>query len=137
MLVKSLWYIMLSHLVILHIILVDAVHHLGLKIENLNSVVNIDDWMDDSTHLYIGRACYKVKNMKSINYAYGNPFKCRELGRIKYLSLYLDYIKANIDIIYEINRKQPAKFGCWCKPKLCHGHILVHLVNFLNSSHKL
>jgi hypothetical protein len=81
--------------------------------------VNISTYSGDQEIVYIGRPT-----------KFGNPFKIgRDGNRKECLDKYYEYIKNDrqdlIDALPELKGKALA---CWCKPKDCHGDILVKLI---------
>lgn len=89
---------------------------------NSTKVVNIKK--DEEYDVYIGRPS-----------EFGNPFEARDYGLIKCLRLYELHIRNKLKVdpsfkerLLELNGK---RLGCFCKPNLCHGDILVKLINEL------
>ncbi len=87
--------------------------------ENKTICVNISTYQGELDLFYIGRPT-----------KWGNPFKIgRDGNRQECLDKYYEYIKNDrqdlIDALPEIKGKALA---CWCKPKDCHGDILVGLI---------
>ncbi len=75
---------------------------------------------------------------------WGCPFSYREGTRAKYIlptrkeaiEAYREWItngegKYLLNDLHELKGKT---LGCWCKPKTCHGDVLVELVNNLDKS---
>lgn len=63
---------------------------------------------------------------------WGNPFKIGEDGsRLAVLVKYIKWIRTNVDLVIQARKELKGKrLGCYCKPKLCHGDILVHLIEY-------
>jgi hypothetical protein len=68
---------------------------------------------------------------------WGNPFKLEkdtEAERKRVIQLYSDYFwdkvktgQFTVEMLLELDGK---RLGCFCKPKLCHGDIIVDAVNW-------
>ena len=89
----------------------------------------------------------KVVNMKTDEYdvridrrsKWGNPFKIgapnyanagRKITREESIDLYYDWIIGKHDLLDQLDELKGKRLGCWCKPKACHGDVLVKLINF-------
>ena len=60
---------------------------------------------------------------------WGNPFVIGVHGtRGKVLRLYREYIQSRPDLMASLHELKGKTLGCHCKPKPCHGDILVELV---------
>ena len=60
---------------------------------------------------------------------WGNPFVIGHDGtREERISKYEAYIMDRPDLIRDLSELQGKTLGCWCKPKACHGDILVRMV---------
>ena len=72
----------------------------------------------DPYDIYIGRPS-----------KWGNPFQIGKDGnRKEVIEKYKNWIKNQkhlLDSLYELKDK---KLGCFCKPKPCHGDVLVNLI---------
>ena len=72
----------------------------------------------ESYDIYIGRPS-----------KWGNPFKVGKDGtRKEVIEKYRNYILANKKLMNCLDELDEKILGCWCKPKLCHGDILVELI---------
>lgn len=61
-----------------------------------------------------------------------NPFIIGKNGtRKEVIKKYEQYILNNKKLIGEIHELKGKVLGCWCKPKKCHGDILVKIVEKL------
>lgn len=61
-----------------------------------------------------------------------NPFIIGKDGtRKEVIKKYEQYILNNKKLIGEIHELKGKVLGCWCKPKKCHGDILVKIVEKL------
>ncbi len=102
-------------------------------------VVNVKH---DKFDEYIGRA---VRARKGGFYGYSqslwaNPFKIGPDGtRQKCLDRYEDWIRITLSVRDPNFKKSLLALdgkvlGCWCKPKACHGDILVKLIEELKEA---
>lgn len=92
------------------------------------NVVNI---RTDKYEVYIGRAG------KGKDGYFGNPFHLEdEEDRERILVLYKDYFNIRIEEDEEFKNKveglKGKTLGCFCKPKLCHGDIIVEYLESEN-----
>lgn len=61
---------------------------------------------------------------------WGNPFKIgRDGTRREVIQKYENYILQNEELMNSLHELEGKVLGCWCKPKSCHGDVLLKLVN--------
>lgn len=61
---------------------------------------------------------------------WGNPFSIGKDGtRKEVIKKYEKYILKNKKLLNDLHELEDKVLGCWCKPKACHGDVLVKLVN--------
>lgn len=83
----------------------------------MTKVVNIKKYNDD--YVYIGRGS-----------KWGNPYKIDKDGtREEVIIKYEEYIRGKQDLLLDLPRLEGQVLGCYCKPKSCHGDILVKLLH--------
>lgn len=59
---------------------------------------------------------------------WGNPFVMRHEGeRSQVIQKYREYILNRPELLIALPEIAGKTLGCWCKPKLCHGDILIEL----------
>ena len=68
----------------------------------------------------------------------GNPYKIgRDGNREQVIQKYRKYLNNCIRVVDELNRLKDMSddtvLGCHCKPKACHGDVIVSAVNYLKS----
>jgi len=72
----------------------------------------------DSYDIYIGRPS-----------KWGNPFREGKDGtRKEVIDKYRKYILSNKELMDSLDELEGKVLGCWCKPKACHGDVLVELI---------
>jgi len=57
---------------------------------------------------------------------WGNPFK--DGTRKQVIEKYRKYILSNKELLDSLGELEGKILGCWCKPKSCHGDVLVELI---------
>jgi hypothetical protein len=90
-------------------------------------------WIENKDNVYIGRNMthYVPGTIGSI---WGNPFPVSDsLTLEESLEKYTQYIELNPNLIEKLKELDGKVLGCWCKPKKCHGDILVELVKKYNN----
>ena len=62
---------------------------------------------------------------------WGNPYSVGKDGtREEVIEKYREYIRLNPFLILDAKKELQGKtLGCWCKPKACHGDILLEIAN--------
>ncbi len=78
--------------------------------------------------VYIGRSKYGRDD------TFGNPFIIGiEGGRDKVIKLYKEYFLKRLKVDAEFARRiiglKGKKLGCFCKPKACHGDVIVEYLD--------
>ncbi len=82
--------------------------------------------------IYIGRGNrYGQKGL------YGNPYFRNDQNREAAIAQYIPYMKhklmQNTAFMLEFLTLKDKTLGCYCKPKHCHGEVLISLLNYLFS----
>lgn len=84
----------------------------------MTEVVNKRDRLYD---VYIGRGS-----------VWGNPFTVEQYGRDGCIDKYEHYIRDklqnNPELWQELQKLEGKVLGCFCKPKRCHGDILIKIL---------
>lgn len=92
----------------------------------LNKDTKVVNLYKEQYDIYIGRS---GKGKSSI---WGNPYSAKEHGHDKCISLFKDYIYKKLvsDKILqeELSKLKGMKLGCFCKPKACHGDVLIEMM---------
>ena len=89
---------------------------------------DLEHWLENENHIYIGRnLSFYVKG--AIKSKWANPFSVKKYGRDECLKKYREYILNDSKLMNELQELQNKILGCWCYPELCHGNILIKLLN--------
>lgn len=82
----------------------------------MTTVVNIHK--EATYDVYIGRPS-----------KWGNPFRLGIDGtREEVIRKYRSYLEGNTKLLAQLPELKGKTLGCFCTPKLCHGDVLVELV---------
>lgn len=61
---------------------------------------------------------------------WGNPFEIGKDGsRIEVIEKYYKYITENPGLLERLSELKGKILGCWCREAICHGDVLVYLLN--------
>jgi len=98
---------------------------------------NLKEWTKDPDNVYIGRKSVVFIDKKRFppkNSIFANPFKVKKDGTLEeVLEKYREYIwdKINSGEITEkdLKKLEGKNLGCWCKPKECHGDVLIEILD--------
>jgi uncharacterized protein DUF4326 len=114
----------------------------NVKVDHLRpEYSNLIEWLQDDSHVYIGRdmSFYVDGAFKS---KWHNPFKTKKPGKVykkgnyysldESVKLYEEHIRNSPELMNSLEELRGKTLGCWCKPRKCHGDILVKLVNEQN-----
>ena len=92
-------------------------------------------WFDDENTVYIGRNAAKYAKRSVVDSKWVTPFICTkwDVAKEEWVSellneCYEKYVR-NSEIIDSLHELRGKQLGCWCKPKQCHGDVLVKLYN--------
>ncbi len=92
---------------------------LDKKFDQLFSVVHCKK---ESYDIYIGRPS-----------KWGNPFQIGKDGtRDEVIEKFRNWIITQPNLLKDLSEIKGKTLGCWCKPKSCHGDVLVELIETLN-----
>jgi len=76
----------------------------------------------ESYNIYIGRPS-----------KWGNPFQIGKDGtREEVIEKFRNWIITQPNLLKDLHEIKGKTLGCWCKPKVCHGDILVELIETSN-----
>ena len=61
---------------------------------------------------------------------WGNPFEIGKHGtRAEVIAKYRAYLINNPNLLARLHELKDKTLGCWCKPKACHGDVLVEMLH--------
>lgn len=60
---------------------------------------------------------------------WGNPFVVGPYTRQEAIAKYRQWILTQPKLMTSLRELKGKILGCWCKPKECHGDVLIELVN--------
>ena len=77
--------------------------------------------------IYIGRRC-TMGGWNLPQSKWYNPFSIKEYGDAEsVVKKYKEYILSKPELLKDIKELEGKTLGCWCKPGVCHGDVLVEL----------
>lgn len=78
--------------------------------------------------VYIGRACSMGGWSLPLS-KWHNPYTVRECGSAEEaVRRYRAYLLGNPELLAQLGELRGKRLGCWCKPRPCHGDVLVELL---------
>lgn len=104
-----------------------------VKKKNLNKLgySDLEEWLDDPKHVYIGRdMTFYVKG--AVGSKWQNPFPVKKHGLDECIKLFEKYLLTNKELMNQIKELKGKDLGCWCKnngDEHCHGDLLLKLAN--------
>ena len=101
---------------------------------------NLKEWITDENNIYIGRKSIVFidnKRFPEKSSPFCNTFKItKNQNRNQVLTKYREYINTKLEKEPNLKEKlismKGKKLGCWCHPEMCHGNILLELINSLS-----
>ena len=97
----------------------------------------LDEFKNDTRVVHCQRDSYDVYIGRPSEW--GNPFthirdretKAEHLvrNREEAISKYREWILQQPHLLAKLETLRGKKLGCWCKPKSCHGDVLIQLLN--------
>jgi hypothetical protein len=95
---------------------------------------DLEHWLENPNHIYIGRYNPYVKG--TYNSKWRNRFSVNKYGRLGCIRMFRSYIKKDDQLLNDIHELDNKVLGCWCKPKACHGNILIQLLKDTKDNEK-
>lgn len=83
-------------------------------------------WLENPDHIYIGRHVRYVQG--AVKSKWANPFGKKKYGHKKCVEMYESYILNQPELLADLHELKGKTLGCWCKPSVCHGDILIRLI---------
>jgi len=98
---------------------------------------NLKEWMNDPNNIYIGRdrvVFIDKQRFPSQPSNFANPYKIGKDGTrqeviFKYKKYITHQLETNILLQKELTNMKGKNLGCWCKPDICHGDVLLELID--------
>lgn len=107
-----------------------SVVNISIKELRKRGYANIQEWLRDPKHLYVGRKCHYV-GIKNDS-IWCNPFKIidnDENSRNEIINKYRTYLESNRELMDKLpTLLDITELGCWCVPKPCHADILAEMI---------
>lgn len=97
---------------------------------------DLKEWMENENNVYIARSGVVFIDNKRFppkSSIFANPFKINKDGtREEVLAKYKNYIVDKLEkddvFLQELLKLKGKNMGCWCCPEMCHGNILLELI---------
>jgi len=113
---------------------------INIRVANIRPQYNnLKEWMKDNNNVYIGRCgVLVIDNVRfpKENSIWANPYKIDDSNGItrnnvieKYRTYIIQKIENNDILKQKLLQMKGKTLGCWCKPLVCHGDVLVELIN--------
>jgi hypothetical protein len=93
----------------------------------MGRVVNLNDrpWPED--FVYIGRRQWCGKELFEAS-PWANYFSVKCYGREEAIRRYEERLRSRPDLLARLPELGGKTLTCWCKPELCHGDVLLRLI---------
>jgi len=79
--------------------------------------------------VYIGRRC-RLGGWDLDQSKWNNPFTVKECGSVEEACRrYEEHLRSKPELLQQLPELRGKTLGCWCKPNMCHGDVLVKLLN--------
>lgn len=101
---------------------------------------NLKEWDANPNNVYIGRGPGPVF-IDGARYPkhptlFENPFTVGKQGTReevvkKYREYIIDRLSKEPALLEQLHQLKGKTLGCWCAPELCHGHVLLELIDML------
>ena len=94
------------------------------KIVNLNNTHDIQKWLDDDDHVYVGRQKGEIEGSK-----WGNPYRLKDHDVETSLRMYEEYVTSSEELVSSLGTLKTKCLGCWCRDRAkCHASVLLKLI---------
>ena len=82
------------------------------------------NWKGNDNNVYIGRKTAGFEESK-----WANPYRIsKTVSRERAVLQFEQYIRGNSALLNDIIELKGKNLGCWCSPDLCHGNILLKII---------
>ena len=112
----------------------------NLRYRKRDGFKTFSQWYDNDKNVYIGRNAGKYAQRSVKDSKWINPFLCVDFEAAKeewvgaeLARSYEKYIRGNNELMNSLHELEGKNLGCWCKPGVCHGDVLVKIYNEMYS----
>jgi hypothetical protein len=95
--------------------------------ELASRVINLTDKPRPAFDVYIGRRQWCGKEVFEAS-PWANPFSVKKWGREGAIKRYEEKLRGKPDLLARLPELEGKILACWCKPKACHGDLLLRLI---------
>ena len=90
-------------------------------------VINLTDKPRPAFDVYIGRRQWCGKEVFEAS-PWANPFSVKKWGRQGAIKRYEEKLRGKPELLARLPELEGKILACWCKPKACHGDVLLRLI---------
>jgi hypothetical protein len=90
-------------------------------------VINLTDKPRPAFDVYIGRRQWCGKEVFEAS-PWANPFSVKKWGREGAIKRYEEKLRGKPELLARLPELEGKILACWCKPKACHGDVLLRLI---------
>jgi hypothetical protein len=90
-------------------------------------VINLKDKHRPAFDVYIGRRQWCGKELFETS-PWANPFSVKRWGREGAINRYEEKLRGKPELLTRLPELEGKILACWCKPKACHGDVLLRLI---------
>ena len=90
-------------------------------------VINLTDKPRSAFDVYIGRRQWCAKEVFEAS-PWANPFSVTKWGREGAIKRYEEKLLSRPELLARLPELKGKILACWCKPKACHGDVLLRLI---------
>ena len=90
-------------------------------------VINLTDKPRSAFDVYIGRRQWCAKEVFETS-PWANPFSVTKWGRQGAINRYEEKLLSRPELLARLPELKGKILACWCKPKACHGDVLLRLI---------
>ena len=95
--------------------------------ELASRVINLTDKPPPAFDVYIGRRQWYGKELFEAS-VWANPFSVKKWGREGAIKRYEEKLRGKPELLARLPELEGKILACWCKPKACHGDVLLRLI---------
>jgi hypothetical protein len=95
--------------------------------ELASRVINLTDQPRPAFDVYIGRRQWCGKELFEAS-PWENPFSVKKWGREEAIKRYEEKLRGKPELLARVPELEGKILACWCKPKACHGDVLLRLI---------